>query len=40
MANVARPNPEGTRLLPVERRLERIQQTARELGLKMDPLDP
>ncbi len=34
MANVTRPDPEGTRFFPVERRLERIRRAARELGLK------
>ena len=36
MANVARPDPEGTRLVAVEQRLERIKRTARELGLKKE----
>ena len=34
MANVSRPDPQGTRLVPVERRLERIRRAARELGLE------
>ena len=34
MANVVRPDPEGSRLVPVESRLERIREVARKLGLK------